>query len=107
MASKSLMTWLKAKREKALVSTSVYSAFLFTGGAIAVALTSCFLVLAGWIGLFYFFPHTSQFVGWSLTLGLAAVAIVVFFVDSVHTVRDDMSILPLWLLREYLCIGPR
>src|ERR1041385_8206560 len=101
MAPEEVITWLKAKREKALVTAGVYSAFVLAGGAVVLAFTMALVVIAGWIGLFYFFPHTTPGVGWSLTLGFAVIAVVVFFLDSVRAVRDDMSILPLWLAREY------
>jgi len=38
---------------------------------------------------------------------IAVLICALIFADSLHAMRDDMSFLPTWLLREYIDIGPR
>jgi DnaJ-class molecular chaperone with C-terminal Zn finger domain len=82
-----------------------YAVLTFLGGTIFLGLTFWIvfmivkLILLSAIGLS----------GW-VTLGSVAAAAafcMLLFFDSLRSPRDDMSALSIWLIREYIDIGPR
>jgi hypothetical protein len=38
---------------------------------------------------------------------VTSIIIILFCIDSVRSLRDDMSVIPVWLMRENLYVGPR
>lgn len=105
MAPDGITDWLKARRRGALVAS------LFSGSA---AMAGGFLLTLPVFVVFYslasFFvvsvspmAHAPRWLCGSV--GLICVGLV--FADCVHAERDDMSIIPKWLIREVFHAGPR
>lgn len=105
MPGSAVKTWLQTKQRKALLSARVYFAITTIGGTlallpnVAIAFVICKIILLLVVPMFLL---TSI-----LALLLAAALPVLLFIDCRRVERDDMSMIPLWLAREYFHIGPR
>src|SRR5947207_8684770 len=105
MLSDAVQTWLKTKHRQTLISALAYFAMTSGGGVIAMFPNFGILFLFCKLFLLLVTPmsaHPNIF-GWLLTIPF----LVLLFVDCRREERDDMAIIPLWLAREYLHIGPR
>jgi len=105
MSARNIRGWLKRKRRNDCVLTLLLSGLALLAGLGALVLTFCcfsFVLVFLWPNLLGSKPLS---LGWplALTLGLTAG----FFFDSLHSRRDDLSNVTLWLLRESLGLGPR
>lgn len=101
----SAANWLKKKRQQGIIWSSSYAAATIFGGLIFLGLMFWVVFMAAKLVLLSSFPTS-----WFVTPGSLLSALIVcglIFVDSLYASRDDWSLLPSWLLREYLDIGPR
>jgi hypothetical protein len=105
MAAEALRGWLKAKKRREVFSASLYSAAELAGGTLVFLLTLAFVFLATKI----LFVVLDPFGRWPDLWVFAVVVLVaaLLILDCIRSDRDDMSILMLWMIREYLHIGPR
>jgi hypothetical protein len=105
MSGSALQIWLRAKQRKALLSAYFYFAITSVGGAIALLPTLGVPFLICKLLLLLALP------AWThpnlLAAAVAALLPGLLFVDCRRAERDDMSIIPLWLAREFFHIGPR
>jgi hypothetical protein len=105
MPGSAVKVWLQTKQRKALRGAWVYFAATTIGGSLVmlpnlfIAFIICKIILLMVIPKFLL---TSI-----LALPLAIALPVWLFIDCRRTERDDMSLIPLWLAREYFHIGPR
>jgi hypothetical protein len=105
MHSDEIQIWLKKTRQQGFVSAVLSAAAMIGGGLFFLGLIFWVvfmfvkLVLLSGFPLFHF---TSL-----ISLLVALIVCGLIFVDSVYASRDDLSFLPVWLLREYIDIGPR
>ncbi|HLX68711.1 MAG TPA: J domain-containing protein [Verrucomicrobiae bacterium] len=105
MPGSAVTVWLQTKQRKALLSAWVYFAITMLGGTLALLPNIFIAFVICKIVLLLFIPKlllTSI-----LALPLAAAFLVLLFIDCRRVERDDMSMIPLWLAREYFHIGPR
>lgn len=105
MPVNSVKTWLKKKQGCAVLYAWTYLLFAgFVGSVIALLTAGIFFLFFKLLSLVLFpmWPHSNMLAA-LLTLPMLILA----FIDSRISSRDDMSILPLWIAREYLDIGPR
>lgn len=105
MAAQSVIAWLRKKRRHQLLVSSLASVVSLMGGTVALVLTFGLVFLGIQIFVLTVFP-TYAFVA-RLSFGVTTILAAVVFVDSMRAFRDDMSIIPLWLVREFVHIGPR
>ena len=105
MPGSAVKVWLQTKQRKALLSARVYFAITTVGGTL-VLIPNLFIVFLVFkiilLLVIPIFPLTNV-----LALLLAAMFPVWLFFDCRRVERDDMSMIPLWLAREYFHIGPR
>lgn len=105
MSGSAIQIWLRAKQRKALLSAYIYFAVTSVGGAIALLPNLGLVFLVCKLLLLLVLPAWSHP---NLLAGLVAVLLPgLLFVDCRRAERDDMSIIPLWLAREFFHIGPR
>jgi DnaJ domain len=105
MPGSAVTVWLQTKQRKALRGAWVYFAITTFGGALALLPNIFIAFLIFKIILLTFIP---KFLLTSiLALPLAIALQVLLFIDCRRVERDDMSMIPLWLAREYFHIGPR
>lgn len=105
MSGSAIQIWLRAKQRKALLSAYVYFAVTSAGGAILLLPTLGVVFLICKIVLLLALP---AWIHPNLLAGLVAMLLpALLFVDCRRTERDDMSIIPLWLAREFFHAGPR
>jgi hypothetical protein len=97
--------WLQAKQRKALRGACVYLAITLLGGTLALLPNLFIAYLISKIVLLMVIPILHNPDPFALLLALAFPAWL--FIDCRRTERDDMSMIPLWLAREYFHIGPR
>src|SRR5262245_21952747 len=105
MPGSAVTVWLKTKQRKALLGAWVYFVITAIGGSLAMLPNLFIAFLVFKILLLMVVPKlllTSI-----LALPLAAAFPVWLFIDCRRVERDDMSMIPLWLAREYFHIGPR
>jgi hypothetical protein len=105
MSGSAVKVWLQTKQRKALLSAGIYFAITTIGGTLALLPNLFIAFLVSKIGVLMVvpvFPLTDI-----LALLLTAALPVLLFIDCRRTERDDMSMIPLWLAREYFHIGPR
>jgi hypothetical protein len=105
MATNEIPSWLMRRRRQAVVAAVLLSAAELAGGAVVLGLTFGLFFLAAKIALLLVFPAALQ--STAIALALAFLAVLLLFADGFYSVRDDMSILPLWFLREAFEIAPR
>jgi hypothetical protein len=105
MAHDPLTAWIKKAQRNGLLFSALYAAIVLIGGAIAFLLEFAVLFIIVKILILIALPDFAFRDLLSVIIGAAILG--VFFLDSVHSSRDDMTFLPLWLLREYISIGPR
>src|ERR1041385_1223401 len=105
MTSEKIIDWLKKRRREAFILSSLYSVAAMAGGVIALALTSILFFIAAKIIFLMLLPAAHFANGWSTIA--ASLIMIVLFIDGIRSVRDDMSIVPLWFLREAFEITPR
>src|SRR5262245_61429457 len=98
MAAQSVIAWLKKKRRRELLFSSFALVVSLVGGAVALILTFGLVFLGIQIFVLSAFP-TYAFVA-RLSFAVTTILAAVVFVDSVRALRDDMSIIPLWIVRE-------
>ncbi len=97
--------WLETKQRKTLLSARWYFLLTAIGGTIALSLNLGIAYIFIRIVLLLAAPvaiHTG-----TLAWILATPVVVLLFVDCRRAERDDMTIIPLWLAREYFHTGPR
>jgi hypothetical protein len=105
MPGSAVKVWLQIKQRKALLSARVYFAITTIGGTLALLPNLFIAFLICKIVLLTFIP---RFLLTSILALLPAAALPVLqFIDCRRAERDDMSMIPLWLAREYFHIGPR
>jgi hypothetical protein len=105
MAAQSVIAWLKKKRRSGVLCSSFASAVSLVGGAVASFLTLALVFVGVQLAVLTVFPTYASAA--RLSFSITVVLGVVVFVDSVRALRDDMSIIPLWIVREFVHIGPR
>lgn len=101
----SVKTWLKKKQGRAVLYGWAYLLLAgFVGCVIAFLTAGLFFLFFKLIVLIVIpmWPHPNI-----VAALLTSPIVVLAFIDSRNASRDDMSILPLWLAREYFDIGPR
>jgi hypothetical protein len=105
MVPESITTWLVRKRRTEFTWTAFYSVLACVTGGVVLALTFGFIFIGLKVFLLITIPSANDT---NAVSGILASVLVVFIcVDTFRASRDDMSILPLWLAREYLHFGPR
>jgi hypothetical protein len=97
--------WLQAKQRKALCAACVYLAITLLGGTLALLPNLFIAYLISKIVLLMVVPILRNPDPFALLLALAFP--IWLFIDCRRVERDDMSMIPLWLAREYFHIGPR
>jgi hypothetical protein len=97
--------WLQAKQRKALRGACVYLAITLLGGLLALLPNLFIAYLISKIVLLMVVPILHNPDPFALLLALAFP--LWLFIDCRRTERDDMSMIPLWLAREYFHISPR
>lgn len=105
MASQVLQFWLTNRRRKWSLLCAAYAFFGIGGGALVFAATAALFFLVAKLAFLFLFPTVPWPNFWSAFA--AALVTLLVSIDGIRSQRDDISIPPLWLLREYLCIGPR
>jgi hypothetical protein len=96
-----LIAWLEANRRRELVTTLAYTVASFIGGILLLAL----LLAVFWaVALFLMVRLPGRFF---LASAAAILGVALVWIDNRRAVRDDMSMIPLWLFREQFYIGPR
>ncbi len=105
MPPEEVITWLKRKRRSAFASSALYSAAAVLGGAIAMGLIFGLILLVAMSVILVSAPTAHAVMAWSVAIAL--VITILICIDSRRASRDDMSFMLLWLMREYLDIGPR
>jgi DnaJ domain len=103
MATKTITIWLRRKRRNDCAAS-----LLLAGATLVTGLGAIFLLFA----LFWFIclllaPRAMDHLSLAWPLGFTSVVTVFFLLDSLHSRRDDLSNVMLWLLRESFGIGPR
>ena len=105
MARDPLTAWIKKAQRNGFLFSSLYAAIVLVGGCIAFLLELAVVYILVKILMFVALP------GFALknpvSFIIAVAIMVAFFIDSMYSSRDDMSVFPLWLVREYVSIGPR
>lgn len=105
MAADALTVWLRKRRSKDCAASLFVSALAFVAGLSAILLVFsvvwfvCLLIAPGLMGD----KHLP--IAWPL--GITGLLTALLFIDALHSRRDDLFPLLLWLLRESLGIGPR
>lgn len=105
MSGSAIKAWLVSKQRKALFSSVFYFGAASILGFFALLPQIGVVFGIGKLLLLVAFPttpHAGLFAGSAAGLWVAAV-----FTDCVRVERDDMSIIPLWLAREFFHLGPR
>lgn len=97
--------WLQARQRKALFSASAYFTITLFGGILALVPNLAIALLSCKLLLLLVVPVLGHPDIWALLLTTPVVGLL--FVDCRRAERDDMSVIPLWLAREYFHIGPR
>src|SRR4051812_41134846 len=105
MAPKSITDWLRIRNQRAFIWSALSSVMVLAGGMIFLLLAFGPAFVAAKILVLIIVPAAHHPNAWSGAMAAAILALL--FVDSLHARRDDMSIPPLWLAREYFDIGPR
>lgn len=105
MPSAAFTHWLKAKRRNTLLLSALYAVLALVGGVIVLLPTFLLIYLAAKIVVFLVLPMNRFVTAWSW--GLAVVGQGLIFADCIWSEREDMSVLPRWLVREVLHAGPR
>lgn len=105
MRSDGVENWLQDKRRKGILSSAFYAVATIIGGAIFLGLTFWVVFMAAKLILLSAYPLGRFVVSGSVLIAVVICGLI--FADSLHAMRDDMSFLPTWLLREYIDIGPR
>ncbi len=96
--------WLRKTRRRNLLAAALLGSF-------ALAVGACLFALTSWLGwLAVQAVLASLLANWSLALHLSLiftpVLIALCLVDAARCDRDDVSLFPLWALREFLHCGP-
>ncbi len=105
MASAAFTHWLKAKRRNTFLLSALYLVLALSGGMILLLPTFFLSYLAAKILVLCATPMNHFVTAWSG--GLAVFGQGLIFADCLWAEREDMSILPRWLIREFLHAGPR
>lgn len=105
MSEGAVKIWLQARQRKALYSASAYFAIASLGGILALIPNVAIVLLISKLLLLLVVPVLGHSDVWALLLTMPVIGLL--FVDCRRTERDDMSVIPLWLAREYFHIGPR
>jgi hypothetical protein len=105
MASPRLTDWLRAQRKAGIIEELAYAVLTLLGGTVFSLLLLWLFYMSAKLVLLIAFPTSGWLSIWAGLIAIASYALV--FVDSIRVDRSDMSSLPLWLLREYVGVGPR
>jgi len=105
MASAEFIQWLKAKRRNILALSALFSLLELIGGTLLMVPGLFLMYLAAKTFVLSVAPTTPSATAWSCCVALLGTGFI--FADCVATIRDDMSILPKWLMQEFLHAGPR
>jgi len=105
MPSAKIKKWLKAKRRNAFIFSALYSVFAVLGGMVLLLPVFFLFYLAAKLVVLLVAPTSHYVTAWSC--GMAVLGMGLIYADSIFSERDDMSIFPQWLAREFLEAGPR
>src|SRR5215831_16217294 len=105
MARDPLIAWIKKAQRNGFLFSSLYAAIVLVGGCAAFLLELAVVFILVKILVLIALPNFA--LKSPLSFIVAAAIMVAFFIDSMYSSRDDMSVFPLWLVREYVSIGPR
>ncbi len=105
MAQQQMTGWIRKKRRRGFLLSALYAGLVMVGGSIAFLLEFAVVYLVINILMLTAAPYFAF--RSVVSFAIAAAVMGVFYIDSIHSSRDDMSFLPLWLLREYASVGPR
>jgi hypothetical protein len=97
--------WLESERRKLFAISVVKSLFAIGGGSVVFALTLFPIYLFVQILTLAAIPWVTP--ATILSVIIMGIFASVIMMDNFRTSRDDMSIIPFWLLREYVHMGPR
>lgn len=105
MSTSAIEGWLLEKQRRALYSARLYFTVTSLAGSLALLVNfviACVLLKSL---LLLFFPRMPA-AGLCACI-LALPLMILLFRDCVRADRDDMSVIPMWLAREYFHAGPR
>jgi hypothetical protein len=105
MSEGAVKIWLQARQRKALLSSNTYLAITSLAGVVALFVNFGVVFLVCKLSLLMAVPILAHPDIWASLLGVLSLPLL--FIDSRRTERDDMSVIPAWLAREYFHIGPR
>jgi hypothetical protein len=105
MATDAIKGWLKRRQHQAFTASLLYSFAALAGGLVICLLEFGLLFLVSKLFVLMAIPLTLHANLWSLPL--AAIFSALLVADCLRAYRDDMSVIPLWLAREFVHIGPR
>jgi len=88
-----------------MVGEAGYAALTLLGGSIFMGLTFWIVFMGAKLVLLSAFPLAGWISFASAFIGVVIIGLL--WLDAMYAARDDMSFLPLWLVREYVHIGPR
>jgi hypothetical protein len=105
MSGSAVQTWLSLKQRQTLRSSWFYFAATSTGGILALLPNLGIAFVIGKILLLLIVPMLAHDDIWALLLTMPFLFLL--FVDCIRAERDDWTVIPLWLAREFFHIGPR
>lgn len=105
MSESAIQGWLLEKQRQALLSARLYFAATASVGTLALLVDFGIAFLVVRLPLLLLAPRLPGLDLWAGLLAMPLIALL--FRDCVRADRDDMSIIPLWLAREYFHAGPR
>lgn len=105
MSGSVIQGWLLEKQRRALLSARLYFTATCSLGALALLVDFGILFLVIKFPLTVFAPRLPAANLWACVAAMPLMALL--FRDCLRADRDDMSVIPLWLAREYLHAGPR
>jgi hypothetical protein len=105
MPGNTIQKWLREKQRLALRSARFYFAATFLGGGLVLLPNLGIAFLTCKLALLLSLPMLTHPNFWAAVAAIPFMALL--FADGVRAERDDMSMIPLWLAREYFHAGPR
>jgi DnaJ-domain-containing protein 1 len=105
MAAETITSWLRRKRRNDCGISLLLFGLAFVAGLGALVLIFCLFWFASLLVAPAAMGGKHLSVGWPLAVTLLVTALL--FIDALHSRRDDLSNVALWLLRESFGIGPR
>lgn len=105
MPSVEIKSWLKAKRRNGFFLSAGYCILGLVGGVLVLLPTVFLVYITATLVVLTAAPASAFVTAWSC--GLTFLGIGLIYVDCFFSERDDMSVFPKWLFREFLHAGPR